>query len=179
MRGLALLALVGSATGFVGVTPLPAARRARLAKLSSAVDNAPPPAPPPSSSRVGGGTGGGLGVDGACDVAAWRRGYSNAEELESYEIDASGFPSDLVGTLFRNGPAKFVVGEDKVMHPFDGDGMMSAVTLRGDGTGAVRHRFVRTKGCVCSCSLRPATYLPTAAALSNCRDAHHRCAAGT
>ncbi|CAE8590294.1 unnamed protein product, partial [Polarella glacialis] len=37
---------------------------------------------------------------------------------------------------------------ERVQHPFDGDGMVSAVTFDGSGKAHFRNRFVRTKGFV-------------------------------
>jgi carotenoid cleavage dioxygenase-like enzyme len=60
-------------------------------------------------------------------------------------------PLDIEGTYFRNGHAKFEVGKvDKVMHPFDADGMISAVTIK-DGQGT--HLLI----CLLTCLL---TYSP-------------------
>lgn len=50
-------------------------------------------------------------------------------------------PADLRGSYFRNGPAKFRVGSDQIMHPFDGDGMVAAVTF--DGKGRAHFRSLR------------------------------------
>lgn len=59
-------------------------------------------------------------------------------------ITCDSLPKSLVGTYYRNGPAKYTVGSDQVQHPFDGDGMILGVTFYGDGTAFVRYRFVRT-----------------------------------
>ena len=54
-------------------------------------------------------------------------------------------PKDLTGTLFRNGHAKFDVEGLEIAHPFDGDGMISALTFK-DGRAFFRNRFVETEG---------------------------------
>eukprot|EP00931_Biecheleriopsis_adriatica_P086896 TRINITY_DN61450_c0_g1_i1.p1 TRINITY_DN61450_c0_g1~~TRINITY_DN61450_c0_g1_i1.p1 ORF type:complete len:596 (+),score=77.64 TRINITY_DN61450_c0_g1_i1:38-1789(+) len=82
------------------------------------------------------------------DQEAWIRGYESAVSEECYTVQCSDFPNDLRGTYFRNGPAKFKVGSDQIMHPFDGDGMVTAVTFDGNGHAHFRNRFVRTKGFV-------------------------------
>jgi len=84
-------------------------------------------------------------TDEAWDVEAWRKGYSNCEKEDIYSLDASTLPADLEGTFFRNGGAKYVVGEEKVLHPFDGDGMIAAITVK-DGGAFYRNKFVRTPG---------------------------------
>ena len=47
----------------------------------------------------------------------------------------------------RNGYGKFKIGKEQVMHPFDGDGLVSAVTFN-NGTAWFRNRFIRTNGFV-------------------------------
>lgn len=48
-------------------------------------------------------------------------------------------PPGLRGTLYRNGPARFRVGEEPYVHSFDGDGAITAVRLgQGPPTGASR-----------------------------------------
>ncbi len=44
----------------------------------------------------------------------------------------------------RNGPGLFEVGERKVAHAFDGDGMIAQMTFEGDGSVMFRNRYVRT-----------------------------------
>jgi len=54
------------------------------------------------------------------------------------------WPSDLHGTFYRNGPARFELGGERYHHWFDGDGMVQAWHI---DAGRVRHeaRFVRTR----------------------------------
>jgi all-trans-8'-apo-beta-carotenal 15,15'-oxygenase len=78
------------------------------------------------------------------DRRAWEQGWETVTSEDCYELQGT-FPADLHGTFYQNGPAKFVVGRDRVVHPFDGDGMVRAVTFN-DGTAWFRNRFVRTLG---------------------------------
>jgi carotenoid cleavage dioxygenase-like enzyme len=52
-------------------------------------------------------------------------------------------PTDLAGTLYRNGPALFRRGDTAVNHWFDGDGLVRAFRL-GNGTASLAARFVDT-----------------------------------
>ncbi|CAE8615394.1 unnamed protein product, partial [Polarella glacialis] len=85
---------------------------------------------------------------GTWDREAWLNGYESADAEKCYTMASADLPADLKGTYFRNGPAKFKVGPDQIRHPFDGDGMVSAVTFDGSGKAHFRNRFVRTKGFV-------------------------------
>ena len=51
----------------------------------------------------------------------------------------------LKGTLYRNGPGQLERGGQWVHHPFDGDGMISAIAFN-NGEANFSNRFVRTKG---------------------------------
>lgn len=53
-------------------------------------------------------------------------------------------PSELRGTLYRNGPGLFERGNDRRRHLLDGDGMIQALDLDG-GAVRYRNRFVRTQ----------------------------------
>lgn len=77
---------------------------------------------------------------------SWNKGFHTVQSESCYPLDAS-FPKDLVGTFFQNGHAKFNVNDELVIHPFDGDGMITAVTFQ-DGKAWFRNRFVQTKGYV-------------------------------
>ncbi|MBE9135769.1 carotenoid oxygenase family protein [Nodosilinea sp. LEGE 07088] len=56
-------------------------------------------------------------------------------------------PTDLRGTLYRNGPARFERGGQRVSHWFDGDGAVLRVHF--DGAAAVgTYRYVRTAGLI-------------------------------
>lgn len=72
--------------------------------------------------------------------------------LKNRESDLSGsaavvegrWPAGLNGTFYRNGPARFELGDERYHHWFDGDGMVHAWQM---DHGRVRHQahFVRTK----------------------------------
>lgn len=84
-------------------------------------------------------------VEGSYDRLAWESGYSNAQREERGRIvHCPDLPSSLVGTYFRNGPARFRVGSSQVTHPFDGDGMILAATFYGDGRVLIRYRYIMT-----------------------------------
>jgi all-trans-8'-apo-beta-carotenal 15,15'-oxygenase len=79
----------------------------------------------------------------------WQRGYASLKQEFTYNIDQveGEIPTNLSGTLFRNGPGLFDVNGQRIHHPFDGDGMISAVTFQ-NGRAHFRNRFVRTEGYV-------------------------------
>ena len=52
-------------------------------------------------------------------------------------------PADLRGTMLRNGPGNFEFGEDRMCHPFDGDGLICSFAFSDEGVLA-RRKFVRT-----------------------------------
>ncbi len=74
-------------------------------------------------------------------------GYETLFEELSYWIDAEriigAIPSTLEGTLFYNCPGRNRIGNQQYGHWFDGDGMISAVTIRG-GRAHYKNRYVRT-----------------------------------
>jgi all-trans-8'-apo-beta-carotenal 15,15'-oxygenase len=74
-------------------------------------------------------------------------GYETLFEEFSYWIEADQIvgeiPSDLEGTLFFNGPGRNRIGDQQYGHWFDGDGMISAVTIKG-GRVHYKNRYVRT-----------------------------------
>ncbi|MCB1703640.1 MAG: carotenoid oxygenase family protein [Halioglobus sp.] len=78
-----------------------------------------------------------------CELA----GYETLFEELSYWIDADQItgeiPAGLEGTLFYNGPGRNRIGEQQYGHWFDGDGMISAVTITG-GRVHYKNRYVRT-----------------------------------
>jgi all-trans-8'-apo-beta-carotenal 15,15'-oxygenase len=99
------------------------------------------------------------------DLSAWLKGWDSVREEVSVHISETErtttndqsdvyskgssitgkIPKDLRGTLYRNGPAKFEVGKVLVKHPWDGDGMITAISISDNGVW-FRNRFVRTKG---------------------------------
>jgi len=83
----------------------------------------------------------------AYDRQAWRQGYRSQPQEFDYWIDQieGEIPSGLEGTLFRNGPGLLDINGQPIHHPFDGDGMISAITFH-NGRAHYRNRYVRTAG---------------------------------
>jgi all-trans-8'-apo-beta-carotenal 15,15'-oxygenase len=54
-------------------------------------------------------------------------------------------PRGLNGTLYRNGPGRLERDGLSIHHPFDGDGMVTAISFK-NGSIELRNRFVRTDG---------------------------------
>lgn len=79
--------------------------------------------------------------------ADWLRGYESQTEERDYWIDdiEGEIPAELEGTVFRNGPGLLEIGGQSLHHPFDGDGMISAIAIR-QGRAYFRNRYVRTEG---------------------------------
>jgi all-trans-8'-apo-beta-carotenal 15,15'-oxygenase len=76
----------------------------------------------------------------------WKQGYRSQKQEYDYqitEIDGQ-IPSELTGTLFRNGPGLLDRNDVSVRHPFDGDGMICRISFH-DGKAHFRNRFVRTE----------------------------------
>jgi all-trans-8'-apo-beta-carotenal 15,15'-oxygenase len=77
----------------------------------------------------------------------WRSAFQDLPREHGFEpLRVEGrIPDDLVGTLYRNGPALFSMFGRRYAHWFDGDGAISAVRFGPDGArGAAR--LVQTKG---------------------------------
>ena len=74
-------------------------------------------------------------------------GYETLFDESSYWIDSQKvvgeIPAGLEGTLFLNCPGRNKIGDQQFGHWFDGDGMISAVTIR-DGQVHYKNRYVRT-----------------------------------
>ena len=84
----------------------------------------------------------------AYDRADWASAFRNVGvELDGVELTAArgAIPAELAGTLYRNGPGRLERGGQWVHHPFDGDGMITALRFSG-GQAELRNRFVRTEG---------------------------------
>lgn len=82
------------------------------------------------------------------DRADWASAFRNVGvELDGVPVAAvrGTIPPALSGTLYRNGPGRLERGGQWVHHPFDGDGMITALRFSG-GTALLRNRFVRTEG---------------------------------
>jgi all-trans-8'-apo-beta-carotenal 15,15'-oxygenase len=78
----------------------------------------------------------------------WASAFRNVGvELSDVPVSAARgtIPEALVGTLYRNGPGRLERGGQWVHHPFDGDGMITALRFEG-GCAVLRNRFVRTEG---------------------------------
>lgn len=101
------------------------------------------------------------------DREAWIEGFRNVDGESCYALELpSDFPKDIRGTFFQNGHSKFYVGgnggengngedededEDFHIHPFDADGMITALTLNGGNNNGrskawFRNRYVQTEG---------------------------------
>ncbi|EAZ92559.1 carotenoid oxygenase family protein [Crocosphaera chwakensis] len=77
----------------------------------------------------------------------WAKGYTSQPNEYEYEIqDIDGeIPSDLQGTLFRNGPGLFEIGGKTIGHIFDADGMLRVFRFQ-EGKIYFQNRYVRTEG---------------------------------
>ena len=74
-------------------------------------------------------------------------GYRSQPNEYDYDIeDIEGrIPADLAGTYLRNGPSLFEAGDQLFAHPFDGDGQVVSVSIKG-GAAHFRSSFVKTEG---------------------------------
>ncbi|WP_341525437.1 carotenoid oxygenase family protein [Nostoc sp. UHCC 0302] len=79
--------------------------------------------------------------------ADWQGGYDSLTQEFDYQIDdvEGQIPTELQGTLFRNGPGLLDVNGQRIHHPFDGDGMISRITFV-NGHAHFRNRFIHTEG---------------------------------
>ncbi|TVP76588.1 MAG: carotenoid oxygenase family protein [Gemmatimonadales bacterium] len=79
------------------------------------------------------------------EPAPYEAGLRSLElETSLADLPVEGrFPDWLEGTLLRNGPARFQVGEEPYRHWFDGHAMLHAFTLEA-GTVSYRNRFLRS-----------------------------------
>ena len=122
--------------------------------------------------RLTGATGLALGLPRAMAAESWRAEYLEALAAEPWlqafrSVDqpvygaaatlSGRWPKELVGTLFRNGPARHEVGNFRYRHWFDGDGMMQAWRISETG---VRHqaRLVETHKLVAETAAGRALY---------------------
>ncbi|MGJ3246812.1 MAG: carotenoid oxygenase family protein [Elainellaceae cyanobacterium] len=88
-------------------------------------------------------------TDKSYDRHEWQSGYRSLRDEFDYWIDdiEGQIPSDLYGTLFRNGPGSLDINNQQFQHPFDGDGMICAIAFK-DGRAHFRNRYVRTEGLI-------------------------------
>ncbi|MGD0525929.1 MAG: carotenoid oxygenase family protein, partial [Polyangiaceae bacterium] len=77
----------------------------------------------------------------------WLGGLQSVSREHAFEpLRVEGaLPSALRGTLYRNGPGRFAVGDQRIPHWFDGDGAIAAVRFEG-GAASGAMRLVRTTG---------------------------------
>jgi all-trans-8'-apo-beta-carotenal 15,15'-oxygenase len=82
------------------------------------------------------------------DMKAWANGFTNCPvEMPPTILDMQ-LPSDFpIGTYFRNGHGRFTADDETpVIHPFDGDGMVVAMTFDPENNRVMfRNRFVETE----------------------------------
>jgi beta,beta-carotene 9',10'-dioxygenase len=81
---------------------------------------------------------------GTVSRPAYAKGFETLEaevELDSLPVEGR-IPAWLRGTLLRNGPAKFEVGEQGYNHWFDGLAMLHRFSF-GDGSVSYANRFLR------------------------------------
>jgi all-trans-8'-apo-beta-carotenal 15,15'-oxygenase len=78
----------------------------------------------------------------------WASAFRNVDvELDGVAVQAARgtVPQELQGTLYRNGPGRLERGGQWLHHPFDGDGMITALRFE-QGRVQLRNRFIRTEG---------------------------------
>ncbi len=77
----------------------------------------------------------------------WKGGARSLKQEFDYLIDdvEGEIPPELNGTLFRNGPGLLDVNGQRLHHPWDGDGMICAITFE-EGQAHFRNRFIETEG---------------------------------
>jgi all-trans-8'-apo-beta-carotenal 15,15'-oxygenase len=78
----------------------------------------------------------------------WASAYCNVnDELNGVRLQPAygSIPKELNGSLYRNGPGRLERDGHWVHHPFDGDGMVTALRFK-EGSVELRNRFVRTDG---------------------------------
>ncbi|MEO0837091.1 MAG: carotenoid oxygenase family protein, partial [Cyanobacteria bacterium J06642_3] len=54
-------------------------------------------------------------------------------------------PTQLQGSLYRNGPARLEIGKEKVGHWFDGDGAILGIKF-GEQSATATYKYVQTQG---------------------------------
>ena len=110
----------------------------KRAPMTLAPDRSPSPAAGASPPGLGRGY----------ERADWASAFRNVTlELSEEPLTArsGAIPAELRGTLYRNGPGRLERGGHWVHHPFDGDGLVTAVRFGPEGV-RLSDRFVRTEG---------------------------------
>eukprot|EP00210_Caulerpa_lentillifera_P005369 g5131.t1 len=85
-------------------------------------------------------------LDGDWDVKSWQTPITNpVEAMDGFWVtDVVGeIPRELCGTYFRNGPGEFESFGVEVVHPFDAQGFIGSLAIKG-GRAFFRSRFVKT-----------------------------------
>lgn len=114
-----------------------ASRRAVHLQVSKPLDNVTPSKTSDNLTHTG------------ADLDAWRRGYATCpKEIPPTKLRVElpkDFPS---GTYYRNGGGRYEADDStKVLHPFDADGMIVAMTFDSEKNEILfRNKFVETKG---------------------------------
>ncbi|NEO28088.1 MAG: Apocarotenoid-15,15'-oxygenase, partial [Kamptonema sp. SIO4C4] len=77
------------------------------------------------------------------NIKDWQRGYESQRQEAAYWLEniEGTVPTDLNGTLFRNGPGLLDINGQSIQHPFDGDGLVCAFTF-DRGRVYFRNRYV-------------------------------------
>jgi len=80
------------------------------------------------------------------DVGLVQRGWESQTAEFDYEIEVEGkIPEQLRGTFYRNGPGRMEIYDTKLVHPIDGDGMITSITFN-EGKAHFRSKYVKTAG---------------------------------
>ena len=77
----------------------------------------------------------------------WRAAFASlTTDLEPLPMKLHGrLPRGLIGSFYRNGPARHALGAVRYAHWFDGDGAVQRYALGADGGVTHQARFVRTE----------------------------------
>ena len=121
--------------------PRPGAARRSPPAPRGAADQAAPNSPTAQEEE-----GGRITIQEWVDLTS---GYTSARYERSGWIDAAAIegtlPPELHGTLLRNGPGIFEVGGKRLPQPFDGDGLVAALSFV-DGRVFFRHPVCAHRG---------------------------------
>ena len=81
----------------------------------------------------------------ALDRKPWLLGYATAgqSEFQGTAKITGKWPTELSGTLYRNGPAQHEIGTYRYRHWFDGDGMVQAFSINDQGVSH-QAKFIAT-----------------------------------